>query len=95
MTNYDVASGPNLPTSETEFRTEIQSYGNAKMALLKYLKEQFSARVLLRNGVYNSIPENSEYRMHKKPFKLRMEPHKQGGEKLTTNDKVQYLTALL
>jgi hypothetical protein len=33
--------------------------------------------------------------MHKKPFKLRMELHKQVGEKLTTNDKVSYLTALL
>ena len=95
MTNYDVATETNLPLSEAEFLTEIQSYGNAKRALLTYLKEQFSARVLLRNGLYNSIPQNSKYRMHKKPFKLRMEPHKEDGEKITTKDKVQYLTSLL
>jgi hypothetical protein len=96
MTNYDVATETNLPLlSEAEFLTEIQSYGNAKRALLTYLKEQFSARVLLRNGIYNSIPQNSKYRMHKKPFKLCMEPRKPVGEKITTKDKVQYLTSLL
>jgi hypothetical protein len=95
MGNFDVASETNLAMTVVALENEIMSYGAGKLALLKYLKGQYSARVLLRNGVYNSIPEASEYRMKKKPFKLRMEPHKPQSSNVTTDDKVKYLIALL
>ncbi len=99
FTSFSIASlSPvYLPSLPTIYHPTLvhRHYGNAKRALLTYLKEQFSARVLLRNGLYNSIPQNSKYRMHKKPFKLRMEPYKEVGEKITTKDKVQCLTSLL
>ena len=74
---------------------EILSFGRSKGALHLYLKEQYSARLLLRDGDYNSIPIQSEYRMKTKPFKLRMRPHKPTSGTLTSGDKVNYLTSLL
>ena len=65
MGNFDVASETNLAMTVVALGNEIMSYGAGKLTLLKYLKGQYSARVLLRNGVYNSIPEASEYRMKK------------------------------
>jgi hypothetical protein len=68
MGKFDVAlSETTLAMTVVALDNEIKSYGTGtgKLALLKYLKGQYSARVLLRNGVYNSIPEASKYRMKK------------------------------
>jgi hypothetical protein len=51
MTNFDVATETTLALTEEELHNEIKSYDTAKLALLKCLKEQYSARVLLRNVV--------------------------------------------
>jgi hypothetical protein len=53
MGNFDVASETNLAMTVVALENEIMSCGAGKLALLKYLKGQYSARVLLRNGVYN------------------------------------------
>jgi hypothetical protein len=95
MENFDKASETQLARTIQELRDEIQSYGLAKGALLKYLKDQYSARILLRDGDYSTIPQQSEYRMKKKPFKLRMEPHKPPVGTLTTSDRLRYLSSLL
>jgi hypothetical protein len=74
---------------------EILSFGTSKGALLLYLKEQYSVRLLLRDGDCSSIPIISEYRMKTKSFKLRMEPHKPISGTVTSGDKVNYLSSLL
>jgi hypothetical protein len=95
MGNFDKASETSLAMTAVALDNETMSYGAGKQALLKYLKGQYPARVLIRNGVHNSIPEASEYRMKTKPFKLRMERHKPQSFNVTTDDKVKYLIALL
>ena len=65
MENFDKASETQLARTIEELRDEIQSYGSAKGALLQYLKDQYSARILLRDGDYSTIPQQSEYRMQK------------------------------
>ncbi len=66
MANFDKASETQLAMTTQSLADEILSFGNSKGALLLYLKEQFSARLLLRDGNYSSIPILSEYRMKKK-----------------------------
>ncbi len=95
MANFDKATETELATTIQQLQNEIQSYGSAKGTLLKYLKDQYSARVLLWDGDYKTIPQQSEYRMKKKPYKLRMEPHKPQVGTVTTTDRVLYLTSLL
>jgi hypothetical protein len=95
MAHFDKASETQLALTTHSLEDEILSYGTSKGALLLYLKEQYSARLLLRDGDYSSIPIESEYRMKTKPYKLRMEPHKPIAGTVTSGDKVNYLTALL
>ncbi len=45
-----------------ELDNEITSYGNARGYVLKYLQEQFKSRILLRNGLYETIPTTSKFR---------------------------------
>ena len=95
MANFDKASETQLAMTTHSLADEILSFGTSKGALLLYLKEQYSARLLLRDGNYSSIPIQSEYRMKKNPYKLRMEPHKPLSGTVTSGDKVSYLTSLL
>ncbi len=95
MADFDKASETQLAMTTHSLEDEILFFGTSKGALLLYLKEQFSARFLLRDGDYSSIPITSEYRMKTKPYKLRMEPHKPIAGTVTSRDKVNYLTSLL
>ncbi len=68
MTRVDVAMETSLAESHVELGGELQSFGNGKMAKLKYLEEQYKSRKLLRNGKYLSIPTTSKYRSTAKPY---------------------------
>jgi hypothetical protein len=65
------------------------------MSLLTFLQDQYRSRLLLQNGLYKTIPLLSEFRMKKKPFKLRIKPHASPGENTKTNEQISYLTCLL
>jgi hypothetical protein len=60
MANFDKASETQLAMTTQSLADEILSFGTSKGALLLYLKEQYSARLLLRDGNYSSIPILSE-----------------------------------
>ena len=95
MNAIDVALQTTLVATRRDLNGEIASFGNAKVALKTYLQDQFKSRVLLHNGVYKTIPTGSEFRMHKKPHKLRMNPHPAPGASSTTDMQIAYLKRLL
>jgi hypothetical protein len=95
MTRVDVALETSLAESHAELDAELLSFGNGKMAKLKYLEDQYKSRKLLRNGKYLSIPTSSKYRSTAKPYPLRMKPHHDPTRKTTTMDCIEYLQTLL
>jgi hypothetical protein len=62
MNKIDAAIEANLADSHADLNDELESFGRAKTAWLKYFQEQFQFRKLLRNGVYLSIPAESPFR---------------------------------
>jgi hypothetical protein len=95
MVEVDVALQTSLAESRSALDGEIASYGNSKISLRTFLQEQFKSRKLLRNNLYNTIPDASEFRMKKKPYKLRMNPHPTPGANITTEMQISYLIRLL
>jgi hypothetical protein len=95
MVEVDVALQTTLAESRSALDGEIVSYGNSKISLRTFLQEQFKSRKLLRNNLYNTIPVASEFRMKKKPYTLRMNPHPTPGANITTDMQISYLKRLL
>lgn len=62
MAEYDMANTTTFANTQQELDNEIESYGNAKGYVLKYLQEQFKSRKLLRNGLYETIHITSKFR---------------------------------
>ena len=95
VNKFDEAMETTLAKSFADVNAELQSFGRAKGAKLKYLQAQYKSRIVIRRGVYLSIPTPSEYRSKSKPFKLRMQPHQNPVGKTTTSDSIAYLLKLL
>jgi hypothetical protein len=95
MNKIDAAIEANLADSNADLNDELESFGRAKTARLKYLQEQFQSRKLLRNGVYLSIPAESPFRAKHKPYPLRMKPLTDSAKKATTTECINYLTKLV
>jgi hypothetical protein len=95
MNKIDAAIEANLVDSHADLNDELESFGRAKTARLKYLQEQFQSRKLLRNGVYLSIPAESPFRAKHKPYPLRMKPIPDSNKKATTAECINYLTKLV
>ena len=57
MNKLDMAMETTLAESFADLNAELNSFGRAKGAKLKYLQEQYNSRKLLRQGVY--IPVHS------------------------------------
>ena len=95
MNKMDMAMETTLAESFADLNAELNSFGRAKGAKLKYLQEQYNSRKLLRQDVYLSIPTPSEYRSKTKPHKLRMHPHPDPAKSTSTNDRITYLLKLL
>jgi hypothetical protein len=95
MNAVDVALQTTLAETTTDLDSEIASFGNSKMAVRTFLQDQYKSRVLLRNGLYNTIPTASEFRMKNKPYKIRMNPHSTPGKKSNTDGQIDYLRRLL
>jgi hypothetical protein len=68
MSKMDGALEATLAESHDDLNDELQSFGRAKVARLKYVEEQYKSRKLLRNGVYLSIPTDSPFRSKTKPY---------------------------
>jgi hypothetical protein len=62
MNAVDVALQSTLAETITDLESEIASFANSKMALRNFLQDQYKSRVLLRNGLYKTIPTASEFR---------------------------------
>jgi hypothetical protein len=95
MDAVDVALHTTLATTCADLNCEIASFATSKLALRTYLQDQYKSRVLLRNGMYNTIPNDSEFCMKNKPYKLRMNPHPTSGKKSNADGDIAYLTRLL
>ncbi len=95
MNAVDVALTTTLAETTTDLDEEITSFGNSKGALRTYLQDQYKSRKFIHNGIYHSIPEVSEYRSSTKPFKLRMNPDRGTGTKVTTDMQNSHLKRLL
>jgi hypothetical protein len=95
MADFDVATETELAATVQELEDEIATYGNAKGALKTYLQDQYKSRRILRNGIYNTIPLESEFRQQVKPYALRMNPIPTAGNTINTNIQIAYLRKLL
>ncbi len=95
MNKFDEAMETTLAKSFADVNAELQSFGRAKGAKLKYLQAQYKSGIVIRRGVYLSIPTPSEYRSKSKAFKLRMQPHQNTVGKTTTSDSIAYHLELL
>jgi hypothetical protein len=95
MMKLDVAMETTLADSFADLNAELKSFGRAIGVKLNYLQDQYKSRMVLRQGIYLSIPTPSEYRSKSKPHKLRMQPHPDPAKKTTTNDRITYLIQLL
>ena len=95
MNAVDVALQTTLAETRSALDGEIASFGNSKLALRTYLQDQYKSPTLIRKSIYTSIPEASEFRMKKKPFRLRMNPHPTPGNKITADMQMTYLKRLL
>ena len=95
MMKLDVSTETTLADSFADLNAELKSFGRAIGVKLNYLQDQYKARMVLRQGIYLSIPTPSEYRSKSKPHKLRMQPHPDPAKKTTTNDRITYLIQLL
>ena len=95
MNDVDVALQTTLAETRSALDGEIASFGTSKITLRTFLQDQYRSRTLIRKSIYTSIPEASEFRMKKKPFKLRMNPHPTPGNKITTDMEITYLKRLL
>ena len=74
LMDLDVAVQTKLANTNSELNGEIAAFGNSEGALKTFLQEQYRSRMLLRDGVYKTIPVGSEYRSKTKPYRLRMNP---------------------
>ena len=95
MQAVDVALHTSLAESPRALDEEIASFGSSKTAMRTYLQDQYRSRLLLYNGIYNTIPTTSEYRSAAKPYKLRMNPHPDKGNNATRDVQIGYLQRLL
>ena len=95
MNAVDVALQTTLVESRSSLDGEIATFGKSKLSLRTFLQDQYKSRTLIRNSIYKSIPETSEFRMKQKPFKLRMNPHPTPGQTLTAEMQITYLKRLL
>jgi hypothetical protein len=95
MMNFDVAVQTTLAKDNSELNGEIAAFGNSKGALKTYLQEQFKSRMLLRDGLYKTIPVLSECRSKKKPYRIRMNPFPTEGKTPSTDTQITYLKSLL
>ncbi len=77
MNAVDVALQTTLVESRSALDGEIASFSKSKIMLRTFFQDQYKSRTLIRNSIYTSIPETSEFRMKQKPFKLRMNPEMQ------------------
>ena len=84
-----------LAKDNSELNGEIAAFGNSKGALKTYLQEQFKSRMLLRDGLYKTIPVLSECRSKKKPYRIRMNPFSTEGKTPSTDAQITYLKSLL
>jgi hypothetical protein len=92
MAAVDVALQTSLAETPHALAEEIASFESSKTALRTYLQDQYRSRLLLHNGMYNTIPTSSEFRSTAKPYKLRMKPQ---GNNTTTDEQIGYLQRLL
>ncbi len=95
MNAVDVALTTQLAETTSALQHEIISFGNSKTALRTFLQEQFKCRMLLRKGLYASIPEVLEFRSTTKPYKLLMNPKPTTGNKITADSQISHLKRLL
>jgi hypothetical protein len=95
MNKTDVAVEATLAESHDELHDELQSFGRAKLARLKYSEEQYKKWKLLRDGVYLSIPQESPFRSKSKPYSLRMKPQSDPSKHTSTSDCITYLRSLV
>ena len=95
MMDLDVAVQTKLANTNSELNGEIAAFGNSKGALKTFLQEQYKSRILLRGGVYNTIPVGSEYRSKTKPYRLRMNPFPTEGKTNRNDTQIAYLKSLL
>ncbi len=94
MMNLDVAVQTRLAKDSCELNEEIAAFGNSKGTLKTYLQEQFRSRMLLRDGLYKTIPVLSEYRSQKKPYRIRMNPFPTEGKTPSTDAQITYLNQI-
>ncbi len=92
--DLDVAVQTKLANTNSELNGEIAAFGNSKGALKTFLQEQYKSRILLRGGVYNTIPVGSEYRSKTKPYRLRMIHFLQKAKRKTNSNDTQITTYL-
>ena len=95
MEAVDVALQTSLAETPRALAEEMASFGLSKTSLRTYLLDQYRSRLLLHNGIYNTIPTTSEFRSTAKPYKLRMNPHSTNGNKTTTDEHIAYLQRVL
>ena len=95
MEAVDVALQTSLADTPRALAEEIASFGSSKTSLRNYLLDQYRSRLLLHNGIYNTIPTTSEFRSTAKPYKLRMNPNPTNGNKTSTDEHIAYLQRVL
>jgi hypothetical protein len=95
LMDLDVAVQTKLANTNSELNGEIAAFGNSKGALKTFLQEQYKSRMLLRDGVYKTIPVGSEYRSKTKPYRLRMNPLPTESRTNSNDVQITYLKSLL
>jgi hypothetical protein len=92
LTNLNNAETLQLAVDVPTLQLHLKTYnGNVAAGKLEYLKKQYNARLILRSGIYKSIPQDSIYRSRHKPYNLKMTPP----SKSTAAEAVLYLQSLL